>query len=422
PARLQSIELGQTYGGHPVPVGFFVSGFKGQKRYEIYEPHAAIIRWIFRRFRELCGNFPRLFREVLSITFPPFEPWVDPIPFLALDKVEDDSGYRIKSRKGLLSILTNPSYIGWYVFSKKEKIEEETGEIDKYGEPIVKIKRVVSRSLQNEEAHDPIIDRYDFLYAFNRLSNVTLDGERNEVKPEVNRRYGVAVDALLEGILVSGKTPVYMMARDGGTYVVRSRSEIERERELSIPVKRLDHEFSIGIRILLAELEARHQQGLKDSLHQKLLDAQQAKAAQAYDYNQQLNTINQGIQEWELLKRVAMAKQSEQDVAEAIVQLKQLRANKAALEVKEQQASVEQAALQRCMNLLDIALHGWDKLSFETKRQFVTLMVRRVNIEEVAPHIIRMDIGLKEPFACSLELHLFRHRGRGGVTWTEEEM
>jgi len=421
PAKLQAIELGQNYGGHNVPMGFLVVGVKGQKHYVVYEPHAKIIRWIFRRYRELCGNLPRLFREVRSVTFPPFEAWVDPTPPVALDK-EEDGSFRIKTRKGLLSVLTNPCYVGWYTFSKKERVEEETGEVDEHGEPIFKIKRVVARTLQNEEAHEGIIDRYDFLYAFNRLSDVTLDGERNEVKPEVNRRYGVTVDALLEGVLVSGKNPVYAMAKGSGTYITRSRADIDRGKELSIPVKRLDREFSIGIKILLAELEARHKQGLKDELHQKLLDAQTEKSEQVQSFDEQLATIDKGIRGWEMDKQSAREQGYKPGLDEANQQLKRLHDDRKTLETKQKQAGDEQKALQKCMGLLDLALHGWDKLPFEVQKQFVQLMIKRVNIEEVSPHIISMSIGLNEPFEYSLECHLFRHRGRGKVAWTEEEM
>jgi Resolvase, N terminal domain len=420
PARLQAIELGQTYGGGCVPVGFLVVGVKGQKHFEIYEPHAAIVRWIFRRYRELSGNLSRLFREVRSVTFPPFEDWVDPPPPLALAKEKDGSGYRIRSRKGLISILTNAAYVGWYIFSKGEKIEEEIG-TDENGEPLFKIKRVVARTLQNEEAHEAIVDRYDFLYAFNRLSDMTLDGERNEVKPEVNRRYGVAVDALLEGVLYHGKYPMYAMAKGGGLYIVSLPDDAEREKEMSIQVKRLDREFSIGIRILLAELEQRHEKGLEDELHQKLLDAQTEKAAQAVDYEEQLATIDKGIRGWEMDKQSARDQGYKPGLDEANRQLKRLHEDREALKGKQQQAEREQAALQKCMGLLDIALHQWDKLPFETQRQFVQLMIKRVNICEVAPHIIRMDIGLNEPFSYSLECHLFRPRG-AKTPWSPEEI
>ena len=100
---------------------------------------------------------------------------------------------------------------------------------------------------------------------------MTLDGERNEVRPEVDRRYGVVVDALLEGVLYHDKYPMYAMSKNWGTfYIVGLPQDAEHQKELSISIRRLDKEFSAGVRILLAELEHRHQQGLKDNLYDRL--------------------------------------------------------------------------------------------------------------------------------------------------------
>src|SRR5205823_5633970 len=74
-----------------------------------------------------------------------------------------------------------------------------------------------------------------------------------------------------------------------------------------------------------------------------------------------------------------------------------------------------------CKTLLDIALHHWDKLSFEEKRRFVRLLVRVVDIREASPHILRMDISLNQPFAYSLEGHIFRHKGAKNP-WTDIEI
>src|SRR5258708_22521311 len=56
PARLQAIEMGLSYGGHCVPLGFTIAETEDRKYYVIYEPHAKLIRWLFKRYRELEGN------------------------------------------------------------------------------------------------------------------------------------------------------------------------------------------------------------------------------------------------------------------------------------------------------------------------------------------------------------------------------
>lgn len=69
PARLLAIERNLSYGGHSVPLGYIVVGAKKHKRYVIYEPHAELVRWLFKRYRQLGGNLGRLGRELVSSDF-----------------------------------------------------------------------------------------------------------------------------------------------------------------------------------------------------------------------------------------------------------------------------------------------------------------------------------------------------------------
>src|SRR5947209_19376455 len=69
------------YDGRYITPGYIVDRTDPQrKKYIIYEPHAHIVKWLFRRFLELDGNFPQLCREVeaMPYVFPKFEEWVDP--------------------------------------------------------------------------------------------------------------------------------------------------------------------------------------------------------------------------------------------------------------------------------------------------------------------------------------------------------
>jgi hypothetical protein len=184
PAKLQAIEDAMSYGGGSVPFGFLVKETEDRKFFVVYEPHAQIIRRLFQRFRELGGNLSRLGRECREkgIAFPAFS-GVEKIPCVSLRFI--DGEYPVRTRDALVSILTNPAYIGWYVYDGV---------------------------LVSKEAHEPIVAREDFDYAYNRLSATTLDGETNENKPAIDRHYGVACDALLEGILESDGNPAYVIA------------------------------------------------------------------------------------------------------------------------------------------------------------------------------------------------------------------
>ncbi len=395
PARLRTIEEDISYGGHCTPVGFIIASelnYDGRMRrfYTPYPPHAQCVVWLFKRYREMDGNMGRLLHELRAtkFAFPAFV-GVDRVPHLSLDK-DEHGNYPIKSYNGLRSLLTNPAYIGWYVYDGM----------------------VVSR-----EAHLPIVSYEDFGYARSRLAATDLNGEPNENKPPVNKHpYKREHRALLEGVLMAKGCKVYAMHK--GLYVaVRDEDGMT---EINIPTKLLDRDFSAGIRILLAELEQRHKQGLKDSLHQALLDAQAEKLEQTNDYEEQLAAIDKKIRGWELDKVSAREQGYKAGLDKANEQLKILHAAREVLETKQQQAGNEKEELAECMSLLDIALHGWNKLKFERQRRFVQLMIKVVRIEAVSSHIVKMEIELKPPFNYSLESHVFRHFGTRS-DWSDDE-
>ncbi len=93
------------------------------KNYLVYKPHAEVIQWLFHRYLELDGNFTALCREVdeMPYLFPAFEKGVDSrcitrcAGYRTLFKDGPYKGCYKPSRFGLLSILTNPVYIGWWL-------------------------------------------------------------------------------------------------------------------------------------------------------------------------------------------------------------------------------------------------------------------------------------------------------------------
>jgi hypothetical protein len=399
PAKMRTIEEDISHGGHCLPVGFVLTGEETEeerirKYYLPYEPHARLIRWLFKRYHQLDGNLGRLLHElqVMNFAFPAFVGVGK--PHVALKKAEDGS-YPLRTRHGLVGLLSNVAYIGWYVYNGW----------------------VISK-----EAHEAIVPMDDFLYAYNRLSPVTLEGEPNENKPPLNRRsYRTERRGLLENILRSNGSPAYILM-DKGVYITGKRSNYDGDStEINIPIKLMDRDFSVTIRYLLTELEKRHQEGLRDNLYDRLTAAQEEITAQTASYMQAIANIDTGIAQWELAKRVAMEELEEHGVREATQQLKKLRADKAALEAKEKQADSEKKELAKAKSLLDVALYRWNSLSFEEKQRFVKLLVRVVDIQEESPHVLKMNIRLNEPFAYSLDGYVFRHKGARNP-WTEKEL
>jgi hypothetical protein len=174
-------ELGETgfWAAGSIPIGYIidrrekVDGKKNlnYRKYVVYEPHARVVRWIFERYRELAGQINDLMREIerCPYIFPVFDASVDAalITRYANQKVwsEDGTeiiGYTIASDRGLRGLLSNPAYVGYWIYSN-----------------------VVISS----DNHDPIVDYGLFLYAFNRLSSCHLDGSPNESYLEKRKRY-----------------------------------------------------------------------------------------------------------------------------------------------------------------------------------------------------------------------------------------
>lgn len=164
PAQDRRARAGYWSGGS-LPMGYildmrqWVDGKRNPDyyRYIVYEPHAEIIRWIFRKFKELHGNVMLTMVEIekKAVLFPDFEEWVDPFlvrsAYPQYTKVE--GGYTIVSNRGLRRMLTNRVYIGCWIYK---------------GELI------------STEYPDPIVDIDLFTYAYKRLSPVNLDGTPNE--------------------------------------------------------------------------------------------------------------------------------------------------------------------------------------------------------------------------------------------------
>src|SRR5437763_12619855 len=100
-------------------------------RYIVYEPHAEVIRWIFRKFKQLNGNVAALMREIESkpLLFADFDETIDPFLVQAgysqYTKVE--GGYTIVSDKGLRNVLVNRVYISYWVY-KKELVSTQNHE------------------------------------------------------------------------------------------------------------------------------------------------------------------------------------------------------------------------------------------------------------------------------------------------------
>lgn len=172
----KAVQKSGRWGGGVATFGYipdlrkFIDGERNPhyRHFEIYPPHAAVIIWLFERFRELTGSVKTLMREIASRRIL-FESFNDSIPSnvvscYANTKVLDEEGnllgYTISTHGGLSYLLSNPIYIGVWMHA---------GKVERY------------------DNHPAIVDKHLFMYAFNRLSPTFLDGSPN---PEYQERLG----------------------------------------------------------------------------------------------------------------------------------------------------------------------------------------------------------------------------------------
>lgn len=175
---------GNLPAGYTVDPRKEINGIKNRRKLIIYQPHAEIIRRLFRRFKELRGYLEELFREVLAgkFDFPEFDNSVSQEIKTRYRFKKVPGGYRISDNTSLFYLLTNRVYIGHWVYKN---------------------------TLVSEKNHPAIVDYDLFLYAYTQLSPVNLDNTPNQLVREkrekrVKRHYSAEIEALLKDCISSG--------------------------------------------------------------------------------------------------------------------------------------------------------------------------------------------------------------------------
>jgi hypothetical protein len=355
--------------------------------YRIYDPHAEMIRWLFRYFREIGGNLPLLARELkrMDFRFPPFEQGISPHVGLHPD---EDGYYPLRNRAALVSILTNRAYIGYY----------------EYGGRLV-----------STQAHDSIVPLDDFMYAYDRLSGTSLDGQEQERKPR-ERRY-VGTNALLDGVVTCGDLPIYVM-EDG--YCARAGADGFTRNDLAVPVANLDGAFQQAMIAVLGTLELGHRRGVHQEIYHKVKALQKEQEKQVKGYTKALVRIDDEIGKAELAQRVSKELGDEQGHRQNTKQLVQLRKDRVEIEAKAKHANDEVQELKECHTLLECAIQHWDSMKMNQRKRFVKLFVSSANLTEASPHFLRLDVTFSEPINRAMTLYLYRTHG-AKQAWTKEE-
>jgi hypothetical protein len=91
------------------------------------------------------------------------------------------------------------------------------------------------------------------------------------------------------------------------------------------------------------------------------------------------------------------------------------------LEAPEEEEDDEEITLYEIHSLLPNIIEKWDKLSLKVRLRFVGALVRKVNLSEVAPSWLRIEIHWKEAIGNFSDIGYFKRYGTNRSTWSEEE-
>lgn len=401
------VSLRGEYDGRAIPIGFIVDRRKkiivdgkeednpDYKKFIPYEPHAKVVKWVYRRYRELGGSLALLCKEIqlMPVVFPPFGEEVDRRDIAKCGSLAVEGGYR-PTRHGLSLMLTNVAYIGYWVFEHV----------------------VISKN-----NHAAIVDEEDFWYAFNRLSDYTPDGEENHRQKQSRHAKEVTPSntALLLDRITSDIGPVYIVGTQRGTHYYAASEKDARygvKYQTACPIPDID---AMAVEKLLEHLEIDTQ-----------LDDYRRHAAEAQErIDQSLSLLNAQLRETD--KQIAGYKASlalppdeldEETRREFARKLKVLRGVREEIEKKLQQTQQE-GGLQDLLaydELIREMRKYWPKLPFADKKRLVQAFLLRAVMRECAPHWLYIEFEWRTPSWGVDSAIIWRANG-SSPNWTAEE-
>ncbi len=382
------------YDGRGLNTGYIVDRRdEKRKKYVIYEPHAEVIRWLFRRFLELDGNFPALLREVeqKGNLFPEFEPGID-TRGLKRRKSRKRESWRKPTEWGIIGILTNPVYIGWWIPFDGGVIENN---------------------------HDAIVDEVLFAYAHKRLSSYDLNGERQ--KPVKATRNGRAQGLLKKVVKAPNGDPIYATYQaDKQSYRYAEYTGLFHAYRYAVPIKCIDSAFTDKF---LERLNNDFPQDYqwKDTTKEKQ-EGKEAKIKSIKKSIQEAQERRRHIMDVLADKETPVTKQMKFDYIKECEGLED-KIDRLSGDLKtadeDEDEEKDQKILYEISTLIPDIIQEWKKLSFHNKVRFIGALVRKVTLSIPASSWIKMEIEWKLPGWNSDIAHI--RRSSDGGAWTDEE-
>jgi Resolvase, N terminal domain/Recombinase len=437
-------ETGRWAGGN-LPPGYIVDRNKQSptfRKYIRYIPWCPTILEMFERYRELNDNLMALHREydAKPFMFPDFEEWVDPeiVAKCKLKKVPE--GYTM-SLSTMVRLLTNPVYIGWWIYDNKILVDEK-------GMPVINHEPIIPPERQQEL----------FWHVFKQRSPFNIDGTKNEdtigQKP---RRYS-QVDsppnpALLKLIVTSGDPQ----------FVIRVQPQYNRKNlrtgKYLYSFRKRMNGYTGGAKYMLATdmVDSVYWQRLFEHLWQTHDFDDYAKTEEAAEVNKEkeVQEVTEQIAACDrkiakLLKRLAIVQEGKEDAEnETII-----------VDTEEQKA--RDKALKKMIAFLtdEIAKYTAEKTRLESRRDKLTgkkpdtyaaqmieyhellrelgerareiytveelydvvdTFTTGVVLDTLSPRVWKLTITWRDPVWGTDEIVCVRTEGNPSITWTEDE-
>lgn len=421
-ARLRKARKGLFVSWGNVPSGFVVDYDKDSltfKKIIPYEPHKDIIlEKLYRRYYALCGDFGALCREIdnMPYVFPSFKSWVDIRTVSQWKRRIKNGGYSL-TRKGIITVMTNPANIGWWI---------------------------IAGDIISKTNHDPLIspeEEYLFWYAFERLAVYNADGEKNESRivdhpKQFYQRTTDPTEGLLKDRISSPDGEVRVHLKNGSQhYTIYPPHNIYVKDMHEINAILIDSAF---VNVFFEHLEKTHdfdeyQKWVNKEVaqHNELL-SNLTKQLTQFDKTQDaiLNeivairaNINETAQNAEEKKRL------EKEAEPYITKLRQ-KYNGLETPKKEVTAKLAQTQTSERHNTsreyadfqteLRKLIPVWKKKPFSIRKEFINLFVDKAVLRTAAPHWLQLDITWTHPEWEPQRLYILRPHGPRPA-WTEEE-
>ncbi len=413
PAKNQVARRGE-YDGRCLPTGFMV--FKGEKKPQAYTPQIEVIRSrIFKRFKELDGQFNLLWREIAPIRdlFPPY-----PKNARGVKGYMKEGPFGI-TRDGLIGILTNPAYIGYWYFKEKGKT------------------RILIPNIY------PIaVNEDDFWFAFNNTSKTTTKGEKNElrtIRPQArfDRVGTIPAQALLDGIVTSplpGKHVYVLQMADKpnkAEYAIQGRGfETEGQNDDAyILVRKLDiifeQKLKYRLRLFQAMEAVREKSGSgkpsETSMYEYLKTMQEMSNQELVSVDSQIVECRTEIGNIERVLELFAHTYDNDSIIKMGERLAKLNVTLKELESKEGRR-IEEKDLKEAASLITEASVSYDKMLFEKKQKLLRHVTTNLELSILAPRWLLLKVAWSPFLGITVEdLAFIWHPYGAGGKWSDEE-